>query len=313
MPLPITPTKAPTIQPPTPIVSPTPIIPPLATSTPPAETWEDYAGPTIYSGMSVPPPMGILEQPDNQVNILLLGSDQRRSTGSFRTDVVLLITLNSELGSINVTSFPRDLYVYIPGWSMERINTAHFRGGFELTALTFEYNFGVRPDHYLMVNFEGFRKIINELGGVDVQVAKSLSDYRTDYGYYTIEPGVVHMDGSLALWYVRSRKTTNDFDRTRRQQEVLQAIFHRLLSADTILNAPKYYDQFDDLVITDMTFQDLLPFLPLATKLTEDENVHSYSVNSTHVTSWITYGGAQVLLPIRNEIKILMTEVLNIE
>ncbi|MFQ5615056.1 MAG: LCP family protein, partial [Anaerolineales bacterium] len=75
-----------------------------------------------------------------------MGSDQRPGEGGFRTDTILLLTLNPGQGIVNITSFPRDLYVYIPGWTMQRINTAPQHGGFELMAATFGYNLGVHPD-----------------------------------------------------------------------------------------------------------------------------------------------------------------------
>ena len=312
MPLPITPTIAPTEIPPTPLVSPTPTIPPLATSTPPAATWQNYAGPSIYSGIGVPAPMGVFSQPDNQINILLLGSDIRPNGTAYRTDVVLLLTLNTDLGTVNVTSFPRDLYVFIPGWAMERINTAQFHGGFDLVSLMFEYNFGVRPDHYAMVNFNGFQQIIDTLGGIDVQVETELTDKRTGYNWYTVYPGTVHMDSETALWYVRARKTTSDFDRTRRQQEVLQAIFMRLISLDAIAKAPEIYDQLDTFVGTDLTLQDIVPLLPLAGKVATSNNINRYTIGPQHVSSWVTFDGAQVLLPNQALVRGVMLEALNI-
>ena len=121
-----------------------------------------------YSSDPSSPRVGLLPQPKGQINILLLGSDQRRGSGGFRTDVVLLVTINPADNSINITSFPRDLYVNIPGYSQNRINTAHARGGFETMANTFEYNFGVRPDYYALINFWSFVDVVNSLGGIDV-------------------------------------------------------------------------------------------------------------------------------------------------
>ncbi|MBN2503318.1 MAG: LCP family protein [Anaerolineales bacterium] len=312
MPIPVTPTPAPTEIPPTPAISPTPTFAPLATSTPAAADWLDGIDPSFY-GAGTTSAMGLFDQPDNQINILLLGSDKRPNGTAYRTDVILLLTLNTELGTVNVTSFPRDLYVFIPGWGMDRINTAHFRGDFELVSLMFEYNFGVRPDHYAMVSFSGFKQIIDLLGGIDVQVEKELTDHRTGYNWYTVSPGTMHMDADTALWYVRSRKTTNDFDRTRRQQEVLQGIFMRLVSLDALSKAPEIYDNLDEFVKTDLTFADMVPLLPLAGKVaTDGSNINRYAINSEHVTSWLTYEGAQVLLPNQDLVRSVMLEALNI-
>lgn len=256
--------------------------------------------------------MGIFNQPEGQTNILLMGSDQRPNDGGFRTDALLLVTLNNDLGMVNITSFPRDLYVYIPGWGMDRINTAQVRGGFQLTAQTFEYNFGVRPDHWALVNFSGFTTIIDALGGINVQVGKQLTDKRGDYGYYTVYPGSVHMDGETALWYVRARKTTSDFDRTRREQEVILAIFRRLISLNALQNAGTLYEQYKQTVSTDMRLLDVIPLLPLAAEVAANNQINRYAVGPDDVTGWQTNAGAQVLLPNQAAIREIMEQALNV-
>ena len=154
-----------------------------------------------------------IPQPEGEVTILLMGSDQRPGARDFRTDTMLLIVLKID-GSVSLVSFPRDLWVYLPGHGMERINTAQEYGGFELVQSTFQYNFGFTPQSYVLTNFNGFRFIVDDLGGIDVQVGLTLSDARTGYPEgYTVDPGLVHMDSETALWYVRARKTTSDLDR----------------------------------------------------------------------------------------------------
>jgi LCP family protein required for cell wall assembly len=241
-----------------------------------------------------------------------MGSDQRHNDGGFRTDALLLVTINFDLNTVNLTSFPRDLYVYLPGRTMDRINTAQFKGGFNLTAETFEYNFGVRPDHYALIKFDGFMNLINTLGGINVQVAHQLTDQRDGYGNYTVYPGLVPMDGETTLWYVRARYTTSDFDRIKRHQEVLQAIFYRLLSFDLIEKIPELFEQFQYTIQTDMNLEDLLELIPLATIFAEGDRINHYVISRQHVTSWLTYSGAQVLLPNREAIQAIMKNALNI-
>ena len=258
--------------------------------------------------------MGVLPQPKNQINILLMGSDQRPFDGGFRTDVLLLLTLNTDLGTASITSFPRDLYVYIPGWTMERINTAQARGGFELTSLTFEYNFGVKPDHWAMVNFDGFTNLIDSLGGIEVQVGQTLTDHRDKHGNYTVKAGPNYMDGETALWYVRSRYTSSDFDRGRRQQEVLIGIFFRLLSLNAVAKAPELFNEYKQTIQTDLTLDDIFPLLPLATQLADGDNINRYQISPSEVTPWVNpYNGAQVLLPIQSLVKQVMLQALNIK
>ena len=276
-----------------------------------ARNWEDYPGPTIWPDMEIPAPMGILPQPADQVNILLLGSDQRPNDGGFRTDTILLLTLTPSRGTANITSFPRDLYVYIPGWTIQRVNTAMVYGSFDTLALTMEYNFGVHPDYYVLINLWSFKDVVDSLGGLDVNVAKSLTDQRDGYGDYTVQPGIVHMDGETALWYVRARYTTSDFDRSRRQQEVIMAGFQRLLTLDGLTRAPQLYQLYKQNVTTNMNFDTMSQFLPLATQLRNMQGIHRYYIGPQQVYSWVNTAGAQVLVPVRESVDEVMRQALN--
>ncbi len=276
-----------------------------------ARTWSDYPGPTLWPDIEIPAPMGILDQPPGQTNILLLGSDQRPNDGGFRTDTIVLLTVNSNTGQANLTSYPRDLYVYIPGWTVQRINTAFQHGGFESLALTFEYNFGVRPDYYVLINFWSFEQVIDSLGGIDVQVAKTLTDQRTGHGTYTVRAGTRHMDGETALWYARSRYSTSDFDRTQRQQEVLRGIYDRLLSLDGISRAPQLFKIYRENVTTNLTLKAITSLLPAAAEFADSSQVYSYFIGREQVIPWTTTSGAQVLLPIREEVLKVMRRALN--
>ena len=237
-PLAPTPTYLPTDYP-TPIPTERPTPEPAQLSPEISRTWADYPGPILWPDIEVPPPTGILAHPEGQINILLLGSDQRPNDAGFRTDTIILLTLNPGDGSAHLTSFPRDLYVFIPGWTVQRINTAFAYGGFDTLALTMEYNFGVIPDHYVLINLWSFIDVIDNLGGVDVKVGQTLCDHRDDHGDYCVYQGTEYMDGETALWYVRSRYSTSDFDRGRRQQEVILAIFDKMLSMDGLQKAPE--------------------------------------------------------------------------
>lgn len=305
-PLPPTPTYLPTATP----VPPTPL-PPIEVPKRPKDKSLDFPDPSDYSPIAIPPPVGLIKQPEGQINILLMGSDQRRFSSGFRTDTLVLLTLNPESNTVSLTSFPRDLYVYIPGWRMERINTAHAHGGFETTQMTFAYNLGVWPDYYILINFWSFERVIDHLGGIDVKVEEGLGDQRDRYGYYYIPPGKTHMDGETALWYSRSRYTTNDFARNRRQQEVLQALADRLISVDAIANAGDLYNIYKENVITDLRFSDIVPLLPFAAKLADKSKINHYFIGSKQVTGWITPTGAQVLLPNRDAVLKVMRDALN--
>jgi LCP family protein required for cell wall assembly len=255
-------------------------------------------------------PVGRLVLPKNQINVLLLGSDQRISRGGFRTDTIILVSVNTDTKSVSMVSFPRDLYVLIPGWTHQRINTAMFHGGFELLAKTLDHNFGVNPKYYVLVNFSAFKKIIDSLGGIDVEVARTYTDEYWDKSYKTIPAGTVHMNASIALWYARARKASNDFDRARRQQEVLHAIAKRLLSLNTLENAKELYDIYSDNVYTNLTWSEVAPMIPLLVNFQDPSLINRYVIGPGEVYDWITTGGAMVLLPRYDKIHALLKEAL---
>ena len=284
-------------------------LPPTATYFPTAVPTQQI-GSFSSSSNSSSSPAGFLPQPRGQVNILLLGSDQRFGRGGFRTDTILLFTINPAENSVNITSFPRDLYVQIPGYSSSRINTALARGGFEILASTFEYNLGVRPDYYVMINFWSFVEVVDSLGGIDVYASQPLSDY-TARGWFTIPAGLNHMDGDTALYYSRSRKSTSDFDRNRRQQEVVMATIDKLISLYTIAKIPELYNIYVDNFTTNIKLNDIIPLIPVAARIKNTNKFQRYYIGRGQVTSWRTPGGAAVLLPKREAVMSVMRQALN--
>ena len=245
---------------------------------------------------------------ENLVKLLILGSDQRLGDVGFRTDTIILVLLNTENKTASMVSFPRDLYVPIPGYSYQRINTAMFYGGFDTIALTLQSNFGLRPDYYILVNFQAFEKIIDTLGGVDVDVSQPFSDRYLTNKNKQIPVGTVHMDSSLALWYARSRQTSNDFDRARRQQEVLYAIGDRLISLETVEKAKDLYKILSENVTTNLKWSDIKPLLPTAFNIRKPSQVNRFVIGPGQVYDWITPGGAMVLIPRSDQISILLKE-----
>ena len=296
---------------PTPIPS-TTLLPTLTASPTPTATPE----PQITEA-PIPSPIPVSEtMSPGTVNIMVLGNDSRPHEGGFRTDVIMFVSIDKGKGRLSIISFPRDLYVTIPGWSTQRINTAFTYGGFPLLAETLQTNFGIRPQYYLMTNFQGFKGIIDSLGGINVDVGANFSDAcdltQAVNGRCTVKPGKVVMDGATALWYVRSRHTTSDFDRTRRAQEVLYGLFGRFMHIDAITRLPELYSSYKSSVETNMTLEDMLPLLPIASKIAGDSSrIHRYSVTPGMVSDYITEGGAMVLLPNYYAINAMINEAIN--
>ncbi|HEX6303201.1 MAG TPA: LCP family protein [Anaerolineales bacterium] len=297
------------------------------TVTPNLATWAppDANGPTPST--PVPDPYPNYSGPDT-INFLLVGSDRR--TSSFRTDTLIIASLQPQERLVTLISVPRDLYVYIPGWTMNRVNTAYMRGemsghpggGPGLLKDTILYNLGVRIDHLAMVEFDGFEEIVDTLGGIDVPLACPFTDWhiknprRSDqdpnnWELYTIGPGMVHMDGDLALWYARSRLRSSDFDRGRRQQEVLRAIYTRGMQLNVIPHLPKLYKQMREAVTTDLSLDDLLELAPVATDLGGEHRIRSFYINKDVLTAWRTPSGAAVQLPKRAALEELIASAMS--
>ena len=284
-------------------------------------------------GVPIPTPFPLLagqdlDGPDPVVNVLLIGSDQRGS-GAFRTDTLIIASIRTRSRVVSLISIPRDLYVYVPGRLMQRINTAYLYGQLDrypgrgpgLLRDTILYNLGIRIDYLAMVDFSGFRRIVDRLGGIDLPMACPYTDWRlidpsvsdqlpSNWHLYPIGPGVVHMNGELALWYARSRLRSTDFDRGRRQQEVLRAIFDKALQFDIVPMLPQLYEEFGATVTTDMSLSDLMGFAPLALNL-KDASIRSYYIHSRLVKSWRTPEGASVQLPKGEKIKNMLLEALS--
>jgi LCP family protein required for cell wall assembly len=173
-------------------------------------------------------------------NILLLGSDSRISAdpgawirGAQRTDAIMIAHVPSDRSQLQITSIPRDSWVSIPGHGKNKINAAFSFGGPTLMVKTVEKLTNVRIDHIMIVDFEGFKDITDDLGGVRINVAKSTSDERSSFS-----AGPQTMDGETALKYVRQRHNLpgGDFDRVRRQQNWIRAVSLKTLERGTLTN-----------------------------------------------------------------------------
>jgi LCP family protein required for cell wall assembly len=263
--------------------------------------------------------------PNNgRVTVLLMGTDTRDKSieGASRSDVMMLVTIDPISKTAALLSIPRDLYVPIPGYDQQRINTAYFwgdyynlaGGGPQLAMDTIKYNFGIPVDRYGVIDFNGFQQIVDSVGGVDIDVPHEIVDYEyptPDYGTMVlrIPAGHIHMDGDLALKYVRTRHQDSDFGRLQRQQQVLLAVRDKALSIGQIGKVPEVLNAMGDALRTDLTLPEILA---LAKKWLDipRENIHTYRIDESMVTPWVTPQGGQVLLPDREKIAQVVAEFL---
>ena len=248
------------------------------------------------------------------VNILLLGIDQRPGeNGYFRTDTMILLHVNPKTGDVGMISFPRDLWVEVPGYWETRINSAHVigdaknypGGGPALAKKTVENLIGQPVDYYVRINFEGFRKLLEEIGCIDIDVPKLIDDPTfpdDNYGYdpLYLEPGHYCMDADLALKYARTRHVDSDFGRMERQQQVIMAVKDKVLSTGElprlIVRAPALLNILSDSIQTDMPLSKMISLANMARNMDLD-NVRRLIIDVNMVEPAITETGAWVLMP----------------
>ena len=257
----------------------------------------------------IPSPVPVFDLPEGTTNILLLGKDQNADgSGDSRTDTMIIASVNREAQTASMVSLPRDLYVYMPNRIMGRLNTAVSLGGVELLEQTILYNFGIPIHYHAQVDFEGFKQIVDLLGGVSMAVSCPLEDWRLlspeldptleeNWGRFKLEAGLHQMDGDLALWYARSRLTTTDFDRGRRQQQLLQAMLNQSVDLGLVARAPELWSTFNEVVETNMDIGRILQMASIAPGVRENGVQHLYLAGK--MRAWtVPESGAAVQLPV---------------
>jgi LCP family protein required for cell wall assembly len=172
-------------------------------------------------------------QETGTLNYVLLGSDSRDpdNEGNGRSDTILVVHLNAKRNKAYIISFPRDMYVNVPGYGRNKINAAYAFGGTQLAVRTLEDLIGVRMDHVALIDFEGFIRLTQDLGGVTVNNKHAFSSH----GYH-YPKGKITIAGEEALWFVRERKLLpgGDLDRAENQRNVIKAIVQKGLSVGVI-------------------------------------------------------------------------------
>ncbi len=259
----------------------------------------------------------------DRVNVLVMGIDARPGEqGPWRTDSMIILTVDPLTRSGGMLSIPRDLWVPIPGYGEGRINTAHYLGdaynypggGPALAARTVQYNLGVPIHHYARVDFNAFVHLVDLIGGIDIYVPEEINDPwypgpNYDYDPLYIPAGWVHMNGELALKYARTRHTgRGDFDRAARQQQVLMAILEKVtrlnLLPQLLPQVPQMWETVRNSVVMDpnLTLDKVVRLAHLATQIPK-ENIRTAVIDETCTEMWTTPDGQQVLVPVRDRMR----------
>ncbi len=297
----------------------------------PTTTWDDsYLPPTITPVYPLLPPAPPIETDNAPVlNILLLGSDSP-DTYYRRTDVIVVVSINTDAKTVAMWRIPRETFVYIPGYTLDMINTAFARaatmdypgGNFAMMKDVFRYNFGIELDHYARVNYPGFLWIMETLGGLQLSIDCAVQDWRLkspeldptvedNWEIYTLPVGRYRLRPETALWYVRSRQTTSEIDRGRRQMDVLRGMWRQVREMGLLQQADELWPVLTQIVDTDMTFTDVVPLLSLAAELDMARIARYSGSDDVHwLRTYTPDDGRQVLLPIRENLLPMLQDFL---
>lgn len=263
----------------------------------------------------------------SRFTMVLVGLDRRpNETGlAYRTDTMLIVSIDPATNSIGILSLPRDTYVVIRGYaSRQRINSALVFGELEragygptLMMETVQNNFGIRINDYMAVDFQAFIDVVDAIGGIDVTIDYTINDPQypnMNYGYdpFYLAAGTHHLMGYDALRFARTRHGDSDIRRAERQQQAIFAIRDRILDMDMVptmlAQSPNLWASLQDNVYTGLSFEQLIQ-LALYVKDVPRENITTGVVDYRYLQSWSTPEGASVLIPNNGRLPQLMIEV----
>ena len=230
----------------------------------------------------------------DKVTVMIMGVDIRKDDVG-RSDTLMIAAVDPRIDQATLLSIPRDTRVKIRGHGYDKINAAFAYGGSELTRSTVENFLGINIDHYVMIDTSSFVKIIDAIGGVDINVEKRMfyEDPWDDNGGLVIDlyPGKQHMDGKTAVTYVRYRDSEGDIGRVKRQQEFMSACLDKVTSPEIVPRIPKIVREIIDAVNTDMSLRQLLEVAgalkAAAQNGLETEMVPGYPLYIDDVSYWI--------------------------
>lgn len=242
---------------------------------------------------------------EDTVNILLVGQDRREGQGSKpqRSDAMILCTINVKKKTITMTSFMRDVWVYIPDHYNQRLNVPYKLGGFPLLNETLQYNFGISADYNVEIDFSGFMEAIDIVGGVEIELTASEAEYLNRRGNWDVETdnnwklkeGKNLLTGSQALAYSRIRQIGGDFGRTNRQRKVLTVLIEKVKT----LKTTEVFDlvqKLTPLISTDMTNAQILGLAMDMLPMLTDMEIVSQRIPTGDKYSYAMKGNASVIV-----------------
>lgn len=239
------------------------------------------------------------EEFDDIVNIALFGSDSRDiyNESAGRSDCIMIASINPVKKSMKLISIPRDSYVNVPGYGDTKINHAYAYGGEQLAIKTINNNFDLNISEYITIDFSGLIHVINQIGGIELDITKEeltvlnqylQASYQLTGKSYTpmTEYGHVKVNGEQALAHARNRYVGNDFERARRQRDVVTAVIHKISTMNASAITSLVSDSFLAEVKTNI---QVTSYLGLLTSILADKSSYLGNLISVQVPSTV-YG-----------------------
>lgn len=193
-------------------------------------------------------------------NIVVLGTDDRvKEDDPGRSDTLFVVMFDPKNKNVSLLSVPRDTRVRIPGHGWDKINHAYAFGGQKLTQQTTEELLGIQINNYVMVDFSGFEKLVDAIGGIDLDVEKDMY-YYDDWDGFLIDlsAGKQHLDGKKAIQYVRYRDEDGDIGRIKRQQKFIMAVYEKIASAQILTKMPGLVSEITKMIKTDLPMTEMV-------------------------------------------------------
>ncbi len=297
-----TPTPPPTY-PVTQTATPSPTSSPTTAGTQPV--WDGFPGPSLTPPTPIPPPLSGLHI-DEDTQVAVLAGVDRELPYNGRAIAIHIVIYNPRLAKASLVAVPMDLFVYLPGFGMQRLNAAYAIGGVQMVVQAVAYNFGLRPTRWAVAHPSDFMRLVDELGGIQVPVLIPMP-----YDCGNLPAGIITMDGQLAFCYGRAQDPIDPFDVLRRQQDLIQAIFQRLVRGGALVRLPDLFDALAPGMDTNVTLGELADAVPLALKLGDPGRLGFFTIGADQVDVWQLSPQAQVFLPRRQPVQALLQQALD--
>jgi LCP family protein required for cell wall assembly len=220
----------------------------------------------------------------------------------------MLVFYNPDTARTSLVSIPPDLVVYLPGQTMQRLNNAYGLGDADLLLTTIQYNFGVTPSSWAIFHTDSFGRLIDAMGGIDVQNPLAFWDACSG-----VPAGTIHMDGQLALCYVRLRRLGDEPDRNLREIEVVRETFLKMVSGGNLAHLASLYYMIKPNVQSNVSLDDLAALMPLALQMGDPGHVAAFYPDHNQLKIWTFPGplASQVFLPKRIPMRVLLQQAID--